>query len=72
MSQHPLKVAVADIWFFGIWCEYLVEVAVQNFRSLFLTETDLKSFLGIATNCDSEINKLLLSIIVLHKNHEIM
>ena len=38
------KVSATDIWFFGIWCETLVEVTVQNFRLLFLTETDLKSF----------------------------
>ena len=35
--------------FYGIWRESLVEVTVQNFRLLFLTETDFfkknKSFL---------------------------
>ena len=38
------KVSATDIWFFVIWCESLVKVTVQNFRLLFLTETDLNSF----------------------------
>ena len=57
--------------FFGIKCVSLVEVTVQNFRLLFLRETDK----SITTNCDNEINKLLLNIIVwyiLHNKHEIM
>ena len=33
-----IKVSARDIWFFGISCESLVEVTVQNFRLLFLTE----------------------------------
>ena len=57
--------SATDIWFFDVWCESLLKVTVQNFRLLFLTETDLKSFFeGIATNCNNELNKLSLSIIV--------
>ena len=57
------KSSATDIFFYGIWCESLVEVTVQNFRLLFLTETDLKTFPGITTTSDNEINKLSLSII---------
>ena len=44
-SSVFVKVSVTDIWLYGIWCEPLVEETVRNFRVLFLTETDLKSFL---------------------------
>ena len=37
----------------------MVEATVQNFRLLFLTETDLR----FSRYCDNEINKLSLSII---------
>ena len=42
--------------FFGIWCVSFIEVAVQNFRLLFLVETFLKSFLRY---CDKlrQLNK---------------
>ena len=36
-----IKDSATDIWFFGIWCKSLVKVAMQNFRLLFLIETDL-------------------------------
>ena len=35
-----IQVAATDIWFFGIYCEFLVEATVQNFMLLFVTETD--------------------------------
>ena len=51
--------SATDIRFFGIWCVSLVEITTQNFRLLFLRETDfLKFFENIATNCNNEINKL--------------
>ena len=34
-------VSATDIWLFGIWCVSLIEVTMQNFRFLFLTETDV-------------------------------
>ena len=33
-----------DIWYFGIWCESLVEVTVQNSRLFFLKKKTLKTF----------------------------
>ena len=50
-----------DNWFFNIWCVSFVEVPVRNFRLLLLIETDLKR---IVTNCENEMNKLPLNIIL--------
>ena len=41
------KVVATDMWYFGILCESLEESPVQNFRSHFLTKTDLKSFIKL-------------------------
>ena len=38
-----IKDSATDIWFFGIWCESLVEVIMQNFRLLILIETTCKA-----------------------------
>ena len=41
------KVAAADICIFVIWCESSAKAAVQNFRLVFFTETDLSSFFKV-------------------------
>ena len=69
-----IKVAATDIWYFGIWCESLVEATVQSFRLLFLTETDLKSLLRYYEKL-RQWNKQTVAEnyrSVLHNNHEIM
>ena len=40
-TLKKITVSATDIWLFGIWGVSLVEVTLQNFRFLFLTETDL-------------------------------
>ena len=49
---YHLKITILKwLWASIFWylCEFLVEATVQNFRLLFLTKTDLKSFWRIAT-----------------------
>ena len=62
--QVEVELSVTDIWIFCVWYESFLEVTAQSLRLLFLTETDLKSFLRYYENCDNEINKLPLSIII--------
>ena len=46
---YHLKMTLSEYLIFRYLCEFLVEATVQNFRLLFLTKTDLKSFRRIAT-----------------------
>ena len=47
--QYHLKITLSEYLIFWYLCEFLVEATVKNFRLLFLSKTDLKSFWRIAT-----------------------
>ena len=65
---------MTDMWFFGIYCESLVEATVQNFRLLFLTGIDLKSFLRYCDKLQQWNKQTVVENYceVLHNIHEIM
>lgn len=64
-SQRQISYFLVNV---SLWQKPLCKIS----DSFSLQELTQKANLGIAKNCDNEINKRSLNIIVLHNNHEIM